>query len=469
MSDIAIPEIPGRRALGAAFGVARSPGFKFVLMGLISTLLLVPAMMVLFLVEERSDRALEVAGTIAAGWGGEQALNGPYLVIPYRYREVDQNGRERPSERRYAIQSAETAQVTADVSVEERRKSIYSLPVYHAKAKLSGRFGPARLDAIREAGGEPEPGGMFMVMSLSDLGGFRSEVMLSLDGGQAAGFLPGLRGVGAGVGDLNAWENGAPATSSNFGGIHAPVEAAKAASGFAYAIDLAYNGSKKLMLVPNAATTSVEVASSWPHPGFGGRYLPDTRDVTETGFTAAWTIPSLARGVDPVSLGGAMPRTAGTIEIGFVEPLQFYQKVSRTLKYSIVFFALVFLAVFVLELTGRRPVHWIQYILVGLALVVFFILLLALAEHVGFAAAYGVSAAATTALIAWYVGDALRNRNQGLTMAAVLGLLYLVVFLVLNEEEYALLAGAIIAFSAIAATMVLTRRIDWSGETPAAT
>ncbi len=458
MTDTTTVEQPAARGLGPLFR-AHSPGFRFLLMGIISTLLLIPAMMVLQLVEERSERAGTVSSSISAGWGGPQELNGPYLVIPYRYLTTNASGQVSPGSRRFAIQSAESARVDADVAVEERRKSIYALPVYHTKARLTGRFAPARLDALREAGATPEIGAAFIVMSLSDLGGFRSEVLMSIDGETATPFLPGLKGVKGW--NIHKSDGDAGAENARFGGIHAAIGQAKALAGFAYSIELGFNGSKLLSVVPNAATTQLKVASAWPHPGFDGRYLPDARTVGKEGFTAEWTIPSLARGLDAISLDAVMPTSAGAIDIGFVEPLQFYQKVSRTLKYSIAFFSLVFLSVFVLEMTGQRPVHWIQYILVGLALVVFFILLLALAEHIGFAAAYGISSAATTLLIAWYVGDALRERSRGFTMAAVLGLLYLVVFLVLNEEEYALLAGAIIAFSAIAATMIMTRRIDW--------
>ena len=149
--------------------------------------------------------------------------------------------------------------------------------------------------------------------------------------------------------------------------------------------------------------------------------------------------------------------------INLVEPVKFYQVVSRTLKYSIGFISLVFLATFIVELKGGRLVHWIQYVLTGLALIIFYILLLALAEHLGFAIAYGIAAAATTLLIATYVGSVTGSRKSGVSLAIVLGVTYGVMYLILREDEYALLAGAIISFVTIAATMYFTRNVDWSG------
>jgi inner membrane protein len=145
-----------------------------------------------------------------------------------------------------------------------------------------------------------------------------------------------------------------------------------------------------------------------------------------------------------------------------VEPVQFYQVVSRTLKYSIGFISLVFLAVFVVELKGGRMVHWIQYVLTGLALIVFYVLLLALAEHTGFTIAYAAASLATTLLIAAYLGSATGSRRNGLSLGAVLLSAYGVMYLVLREDEYALLAGALISFVTIAATMYATRRVEWS-------
>jgi inner membrane protein len=158
-----------------------------------------------------------------------------------------------------------------------------------------------------------------------------------------------------------------------------------------------------------------------------------------------------------------LPLGSNLMSINLVEPVKFYQIVSRTLKYSVGFISLMFFAVFIIELKGGRMVHWVQYVLTGLALIIFYILLLALSEHLGFMIAYGIAAAATTLLIASYVGTVTGNRSSGISLAVVLGLSYAVMYLILREDEYALLAGALISFVTIAATMYFTRNIDWSG------
>jgi inner membrane protein len=460
MSDFvqAAPSAAG--AQKRARGFTDAPGVKLVLAGVLSLMLMVPAMIVLALVNERDNRAQEAAASIAAGWGSAQAVNGPYLVIPFRMPDNPQTGAR--GERRLAIQSAETADIVGDVKVEERRRSIYSLPLYRAEAKLTGRFAPARVDEIAAIGGTPDLGDAYVVFSISDLSGFRSEVVIDFGQGPKP-LLPGMREATASRIDLTAWENGAPATDSSFGGIHVPLSAETAGAGFAYSIDMTFNGSRRLIVAPSAATTTLAVQSDWPHPGFGGKFLPDSRELGETGFSAKWSVPTLARGVNQLSLESAMPSPSGLIHIDFVEPLKFYQVIARVLKYAVAFFALTFIAVFLLEMRGGRPLHLIQYALAGFALVIFFVLLLAFAEHIGFGPAYLLSATATTALIAWYVGDAIGERTGYVVMALVLGVLYVLLYLIMRAEEYALLAGAIVAFATIGLTMFATRRIDWSG------
>jgi inner membrane protein len=226
---------------------------------------------------------------------------------------------------------------------------------------------------------------------------------------------------------------------------------------------LSLNGSRSFAVAPAGQTTSFQAKANWPHPGFEGLFLPEQKTITAKDFTATWTIPYLARGIDKAVSGSMLPLSESMMSINLVEPVQFYQVVSRTLKYSIGFISLVFLAVFVVELKGGRMVHWIQYVLTGLALIVFYVLLLALAEHTGFTLAYGIAAIATTLLISAYLGSATASRRNGLALGAVLLAAYGIMYLVLREDEYALLAGALISFIAIAATMYATRKVDWSG------
>ncbi len=419
-----------------AFLAVHSPMAKLVVASVISLLLMVPAMMVLGFVKERANRATVVAADIAKGWGGEQTLNGPYLVVPYRKTEE--------SRTQYAVFSAQSEKMSLDVSVEERRRSIYRTPLYASRTKVEGLFAALPAD-IADRLGIVDYDSAYLAMSVSDLSGFRSEALIEIRGSGKGSFEPGLPGL----------------TGEERPGFHHMLRAGLVRSGFDFSIDMTLNGASRLNILPSGRATEIAMTSDWPHPGFSGRFLPDTRSIGEQGFSAGWTIPSLAQGTNAMSLAAQLPVSASPVSVGFVEPLQFYQVISRTLKYATAFFALTFLAVFILETRAGQPFHWVQYVLVGLALVIFFLLLLALAEHIGFGAAYVAAATATTALIAWYVGDAMRHARSGFTMAGVLGTVYALIYFVMSEEDYALLAGSVVAFLAIAAVMIATRRLDW--------
>ena len=438
----------------------RSPGVKFIMIGVISVALLVPLLLVWGLTEERAQRAADVSRRIANGWGGDQAINGPYLAVPFevqRSREVD--GRtvvEQTTE--WALVMPETLDVAADLKTEERRLSIYTLPVYNGALTLKGRFGANILQDLAQFAGTPRLDRALLVLNINDITGIRSDAGVKIDNGTVLPFDPGMRQISA----MTVAGTDGYATPQSSSGVHRPIEQALIERGFAFEIALSLNGSRSFAVAPAGQTTSFSAKANWPHPGFEGLFLPEEKTVTAKDFSAKWTIPYLARGIDRVASGPTLPLSSSMMSINLVEPVQFYQVVSRTLKYSIGFISLVFLAVFVVELKGGRMVHWIQYVLTGLALIVFYVLLLALAEHTGFTIAYAVAALATTLLIAAYLGSATGSRKSGLSLGAVLLSAYGVMYLVLREDEYALLAGALISFVAIAATMYATRRVEWS-------
>ncbi len=443
----------------------RSPGAKFIMIGIISVALLVPLLLVWGLTEERAQRARDVSSRIANGWGGDQAINGPYLAVPFdvqRSREVD--GRTIvAAATEWALVMPETLDVTANLRTEERKLSIYTLPVYNGALMLKGRFGSNILQDLAQFAGTPRLDRAILVLNISDITGIRSDAGVRIDGGVARPFDPGMRQI---LAESVAGPDG-HAKPRPSAGVHRPVEQPLVENGFAFEIALSLNGSRSFAVAPAGQTTTFSAKANWPHPGFEGLFLPEEKTITASDFSAKWTIPYLARGLDRVAAGPVLPLSGSMMSINLVEPVQFYQVVSRTLKYSIGFISLVFLAVFVVELKGGRMVHWIQYVLTGLALIVFYVLLLALAEHTGFAAAYATAALATTVLIAAYLGSATGSRRNGVALGAVLLAAYGVMYLVLREDEYALLAGALISFVSIAATMYATRRVEWSAPVPA--
>jgi inner membrane protein len=458
------PANDGANRPGGFSTFMRSPGVKFIIIGILTMLLLIPTLLVWALVEERAQRANEVSARISAGWGGPQIVNGPYLAVPVTVtRTQTVNGVVTTAQAtEWVLLMPEELKVDAKLDTESRKLSIYSLPVYNAKLHLSGRFGSDLVQSLGIVDGVPELDRAFLVMSIADITGIRSNADISIDGGAAIPFQPGMKGMRslrAGYTEYDANQTYAQDDT----GINRPVPRAMVEKGFAFEMDLSLNGSTKFSIAPAGQTTTFAASANWPDPGFEGLFLPETKTITAAGFQANWTIPYLARGVDKAVNANVLPLGGNLMSINLVEQVKFYQLVSRTLKYSIGFLSLVFFAVFIIELKGGRMVHWVQYVLTGLALIIFYILLLALAEHLGFATAYGIAAAATTLLIASYVGSVTGSGKSGLSLAVVLGVTYGVMYLILREDEFALLAGAIISFVTIAATMYFTRNVDWSG------
>jgi inner membrane protein len=265
------------------------------------------------------------------------------------------------------------------------------------------------------------------------------------------------------------------------GGIHvrllqanglfdAPAGANAAASGmkaFTFNFSLTLNGSSELTFGPVARQTTVELTSDWSDPSFSGAFLPNDRVLEPTAFSARWQIPHLARSV-PQSWSLADQQlermTAYAFGVRFIVPVDFYQLVTRAAKYALMFLATAFMAVFLLEIGAARGVHPVQYMFVGLSMIFFYVLLLSFAEQIGFLPAYLIASVATGGLISLYVAKVQQSASKGLVMAGVFFLLYGLLYMILQLEDYALLAGAIAGFAMLAVVMFATLDVDWSGK-----
>ncbi len=443
------------------FSFLNSPAVKFVLIGFVTVMLMIPSTFVWVLVEERADRAREVSRDIASSWGGTQEINGPYLVVPFTetYDAGLGDKRETVIDRRTVVLFPQKLEVSGNVSVEERKKSIYSLPVYHGSLNLSGRFSapPDGMFEPRHGGTIDIPAGKaVLVIGIGDVRALRSEVTLGLDGNETVSFEPGL-------GPLSMTPTPGVHQTATPSGINAQVAPLQWRKGFSFDIPLQLNGSTAIHVAPAGQTTKVAMTSDWPHPGFTGAFLPESRKISAQGFEAVWTIPYLARGIPKVLETNQVPLQDKLLGVKFVEPVNFYQTISRSMKYAIGFISLSFLAVFVLEMRSGWRFHWIQYGLVGLALIIFYVMLLAFAEHFGYGPAYLIAAGAATLLNAAYIGSSLRSRTAGLVMTVVLASIFGVLYALMREQDFALLIGSVIAFVALAVTMYVTRSIDWTG------
>ena len=449
----------------------RTPGFKLGLAIAIGFLLAIPIFSVWFMVADRQFQASEARASIAAGWGGPQALAGPMLVIPYRSTATETvvEGGQSVTRSRDVIReltlAPETANLETAINPELRKRAIYEAVVYESQVKGSARFilppdmarggiDPARLDLGRAE----------LRFAISDPRGLGANPQVRI-GGQPARLQPG-------------------GGSSGGRGFFAFVDATSLPSQpLAVSFDFALRGNESLSLLPQAGDTRWTIRSSWPHPSFGGAFLPSGRDVGADGFSASYRIGNLALGRSLATLADAGASTgvervapgraayssepAGdsvqAAQVSLIQPVDPYSQVDRAAKYGFLFIGFTFLALLMFDVVGGVRVAPVEYLLMGAALVLFFVLLLAFAEIIGFTPAYILAAAAIAGLNTAYSAAVLKSWRRAALIGGLLVGLYAMLYILLSLEAYSLLIGSVMTFLALAGVMYATRRIDWSG------
>ena len=443
--------------------VARSPGFKFFLIAFLILLLLVPLLIVLGLVSEREGRSREVERDVARTWGGSQTLTGPFVVVPYAVRLESKEGDKviTQMQERRAIFLPEDLAFSGNGASKVLHRSIFDVNVYTATLKVEGRFGALDMSEVDPNAVSVRWHDATLVLALSDVAGLKEAATVTVNGGEAVPFAPSLGVPGTYMSGMHAKLAGAPSVVQG----DAPLKP------FTFAADLVFTGSSSLTVAPAARETRVDLVSEWAHPSFTGAFLPVERSVSDKGFTAKWRVPHLARSVPQswTTMDSGLDRfLIYQFGVSLNQPVDFYGLVMRAVKYGVLFLAIAFMAVFVLELLSKKRVHAVQYVFVGLAMVFFYVLLLSLSEHLGFAVAYVIASAATGGMLAVYVAKSLGSASSGVLMAIMFALLYGFLYLVLQLEDYALLAGALLGFAALTAVMFATLKVDWSGLGPQA-
>lgn len=410
---------------------------------LLALLLLIPTAMIESLIHERQYTRSEAVNEISNKWGGVQTLTGPVLTIPYRVRgPVDSKGRASTSRIEYASFLPADLKIAGTLAPEIRYRGIFEAVLYTAKLNFSGSFRPSfeQWDISPEDVIWKEA---TISLGIPDMKGIRESVSLRWDGATHP-FQPGVLRAGL-------FESGITA--------HLPDSSADTLHTFA--IDLSLNGSSAINFLPLGERTSVELRSTWGNPSFVGTFLPTDRQVTAEGFTAKWNVLDMNRNY-PQQWRGVAPDVAGTeFGVSLMVPVDSYQQSMRSVKYAGLFIALTFLSFFLIEMTNRLRLHPIQYLLVGSALVIFYLLLLSLSEYLDFGLSYAAGATATVLLVTFYVASATRSMKIAAVMFAVLTLLYGYLYVLLQLQDYSLLLGSLGLFLILAAVMFITRKLDW--------
>jgi inner membrane protein len=436
---------------------SRSIGMKLIVICGLALLMVIPSFFVAGLIEDRTKREADVIKEISAHVGGQQTFLGPTLAIPYTI--PPQSATAFPRRGMYLISPAKASAVVK-IATQERRRSLFKVPVFQADSTFDASFDLTGVPNAAPQGAEFDWNRAELIVGVSDPRGALADATLTT-GGKTYTLVPAE--IAQNI--LFGADQNSQLKLTLFG---AKVQGiAKTNSQFDVATSLQFSGAQRIAVLAYGKTTHLTVQGDWPSPGFDGGFLPVSRTVSPKGFTAEWSLPFIARGVRAEGQSESITGLDSTaLGVSFIEVADPYQSVNRSLKYILLFLGLVFLSYFIFEVTTGKRVHPAQYILVGIAQIIFYLLLLSLAERIGFDWGFLVGGAATVVLLSTNAGWIFGSWMQGTRALAIFSLLYMMIYLMLRLEDNSLLVGAIASFVAIAAAMYFTRKIDWYSSLP---
>ena len=433
--------------------IKRSVTVKLFSIGFLILILLIPTSMLESLIRERQEIRNSAIEEVSSKWGGRQTFGGPVLTVPYFTQLKDERGNIEKV-KRYAHFLPEEIKITGDIHPEKRYRGIYVVVLYEANLHVSGRFS---IPDYKETGlNESEflPDEAFVSIGITDLKGVKDIVQMKLDDSTFT-FGPGI-----------------PTHDVLASGISVKCQAEKIANRN-FSFDLNLNGSTNLSFLPFGKETIVKLNSAWGNPSFEGSFLPDERSVSDSGFTASWKVLQLNRNYPQQGVGAYIGNTDGNdyennadngyaaFGVRLMLPVDEYLKTMRSVKYCLMLIIITFLTFFFVEVLNKRRIHPIQYLLVGFAVCLFYVMLLSISEQLNFSAAYLISAAAIVLLITYYAKHIFMDRKLTLIFSSLLILLYGFFYSLLQLEDYALLLGSLGLFIILATIMFLTRKVNW--------
>ena len=420
-------------------------------------LFLIPINMIQSLVEDREHYRDMAIVSVLIPKGGEPVLEGVLMAVPYTHtflqEYIDSDNRKQVQQQtttRYLFSVPQTMDFSTKVDPEYLTRGIFDVPVFDCTAAFSGNFSSAAYQHLKIDENAIHWDEAVLLFGISNKKSLTSLPVVTVDGTTL---------------EQSFTE---PVASPFYNTLYYDLPADFARNGFSYQIDAGIQGGESISIVPMATDNNFSMESTWSTPGFSGGWLPTNRELGEEGFSASWSIPGLSTTYPKVWVVAedyqydSMSRP-GTeyVTVSFVTPVDNYQKTSRSVKYAVLFLIIPFLTIFIFEIFTRVRIHPIQYCLIGLADVVFYLLLLSVSEHLEFRLTYWISSAAVSFLTLFYAAAIFGRLKWGLLFAAVQFISYIFLFGTLQAEDYALLIGTLGLFFVVVVLMVLTRRIDW--------
>lgn len=441
--------------------------FRFIIIAVLIGVMTIPLGMVSEIVRERSHLYHGVLNEIAGTWGHKQKLQGPALFVPYTEKfttetiKTDKDGNERKVNnvrymQRIAIILPEDLNIVVDLEGQTRKRSLYESLVYTADLKVTGSFQRPKLSDLSNHIDKIHWNKAWLALGISDT--------------QAINKVSGLNWkMPNGKSVQVDFEPGTKVVKSLSSGFHAPLDLTALDGNistvmqkmYPFSLDINVNGSQGFYFSPFGKTTNVTINSDWPHPSFQGNVLPDKHDVSDEGFLATWSVPHLARNYPQMWTLETQKFNLDEFSAGvnLFESVSLYSQITRAIKYGVLFFTLTYITFLIFELGIGRRLHVVQYGMIGLALSMFYLTLLSMAEHAGFFTAYISAAAMIIIMITLYAFAAIRHVGRTGIISLLLIGLYTMLYSLLKLEDYALLAGTVLLLLILAVMMYLTRNI----------
>ncbi len=422
--------------------------FKIGIIIVLILILLIPTSMVKELIEEREDVQIEAIDEVSSKWGSGQTITGPFISIPYDRYVKRFNKKDSINEvvkiKEWAHFLPNKLDINGEIKPEKRYRGIYEVVVYESKLKIKGNFDNIKFKKLDVELKNVHFDKATLNFGISDLKGIEKQVALNWNNKSIS---------------FNSGTSTKQIVSSGINAL-VPIRTDSIVN-YEFATEIDLKGSQYLYFTPVGKTTDVNIKSNWSTPSFTGTYLPDGRNVTDDGFTSNWNILHLNRNFPQQWIGSKYQIEDSSFGTDLLLPVDNYKKSYRVAKYAILFLVLTFMTFFFVEIMNNVFIHPVQYLLVGIAIIVFYTLLLSFSEHIKFNFSYILASILTLLLISLYTTAILKSKQFGLLIFGILLIMYTFIFTIIQLEDYALLIGSLGMFIILGIVMYLSRKIDW--------